>query len=451
MRVVLIGMRRSRGDQLRDMIGSAACSVVSAEDAPDVFQPAPADVRRLMNALAPSLVAFEVARSASDLTRQLKRSSQWLGSEREIALLIGHLSAAEAAAAAILMGQDVDAALGEWMEDATELLGFIESHSSKVLLVNARAALEAPADLGFQFEMRFDRKLFRDPPALSFQEDSIASIVVPAAQIFVDARPDVKERDAELMNVVTLHESAFSGVSVDRILRSTRALQEQIVSFSNDEHMKREAELSSDLKGRFQSASEELALAEQKLAEVEQELSGGGRRVRALEAYIKRLEGRLASQDSAFQQDWVKSQQEVERLQSAVDGMKATRWWRVGVPFRRLYDGLRRALAGKSGVCEQAERVRSDSLFNESWYLSHYGDAINGGIDAAEHFVRSGWKQQKSPGPQFDVVAYLEDNPDVAAAGANPFLHYIVNGRAEGRRIRRVEERSGYRKVGHGV
>ncbi|MEP4766360.1 MAG: hypothetical protein ABJQ21_20140 [Roseibium sp.] len=37
------------------------------------------------------------------------------------------------------------------------------------------------------------------------------------------------------------------------------------------------------------------------------------------------------------------------------------------------------------------------------------------------------------PTASFDPVYYLEANPDVAAAGMNPFLHFFVHGNQEGR------------------
>lgn len=38
---------------------------------------------------------------------------------------------------------------------------------------------------------------------------------------------------------------------------------------------------------------------------------------------------------------------------------------------------------------------------------------------------------------RFDAAAYLDANPDVAASGASPALHYVLHGRREGRALRR--------------
>lgn len=57
-------------------------------------------------------------------------------------------------------------------------------------------------------------------------------------------------------------------------------------------------------------------------------------------------------------------------------------------------------------------------------------------VDAANHYVRHGWREGRDPAPWFSTRLYLEMNPDVAESGHNPFVHYLAMGRAEGRSIR---------------
>ena len=38
----------------------------------------------------------------------------------------------------------------------------------------------------------------------------------------------------------------------------------------------------------------------------------------------------------------------------------------------------------------------------------------------------------------FDAVSYLTDHPDVAAAGVDPWKHYVEHGMREGRRARLI-------------
>jgi hypothetical protein len=46
-----------------------------------------------------------------------------------------------------------------------------------------------------------------------------------------------------------------------------------------------------------------------------------------------------------------------------------------------------------------------------------------------------------NPRPDFDTLYYLASNPDVAKAGINPFIHYLLHGREEGRLSEATDER----------
>ncbi|MBL3570674.1 hypothetical protein BV509_02520 [Rhodovulum sulfidophilum] len=71
--------------------------------------------------------------------------------------------------------------------------------------------------------------------------------------------------------------------------------------------------------------------------------------------------------------------------------------------------------------------------FDAGWYLSHYTDVAQAGVDPLTHYIRYGAQEGRNPRSDFDGVSYLEINPDVRAAGMNPFYHWIRFGRAEGR------------------
>lgn len=49
------------------------------------------------------------------------------------------------------------------------------------------------------------------------------------------------------------------------------------------------------------------------------------------------------------------------------------------------------------------------------------------------HYFRSGARLGLNPNPNFSTNDYLRLHPDVARSGANPFLHWLRSGRAEGR------------------
>ena len=49
-----------------------------------------------------------------------------------------------------------------------------------------------------------------------------------------------------------------------------------------------------------------------------------------------------------------------------------------------------------------------------------------------------GWREGRNPSRGFDVAYYLRGNPDVAATGMNPLVHYVWSGAGEGRQPRRA-------------
>ncbi len=50
------------------------------------------------------------------------------------------------------------------------------------------------------------------------------------------------------------------------------------------------------------------------------------------------------------------------------------------------------------------------------------------------HFLEAGWREGHNPSAAFNTRGYLAANPDVAAAGVNPLLHFLAHGREEKRR-----------------
>ena len=81
---------------------------------------------------------------------------------------------------------------------------------------------------------------------------------------------------------------------------------------------------------------------------------------------------------------------------------------------------------------------RPGATFDARYYLENNPDVAAAGIDPYEHFVHQGRAEGRlgarpELGQAFDVQHYLESNPDVAAAGVDPYEHFLSHGRAEGR------------------
>ncbi|KAA5607410.1 hypothetical protein F1188_01190 [Roseospira marina] len=76
----------------------------------------------------------------------------------------------------------------------------------------------------------------------------------------------------------------------------------------------------------------------------------------------------------------------------------------------------------------------ANGLFGGGVTTDYDGDGDVDRFDLARfHFETFGWNERRNPNSTFDTSAYLAANPDVAAAGVNPFQHFQQFGVAEGR------------------
>jgi len=64
--------------------------------------------------------------------------------------------------------------------------------------------------------------------------------------------------------------------------------------------------------------------------------------------------------------------------------------------------------------------------FRPAWYLRQNLTVARRGIEPALHFLRHGVLERRDPGPDFDLVDYLQRHPDVRGSGENPVLHALA-------------------------
>lgn len=99
-----------------------------------------------------------------------------------------------------------------------------------------------------------------------------------------------------------------------------------------------------------------------------------------------------------------------------------------------LTKGEKEGRAPRPARDSDAELNRMRPEFDPAYYrmanpeLAHLGDEA-----LLEQFHAAGWREGRDPSARFSVRDYLGENRDVAAAGINPFLHYLTFGRAENR------------------
>ncbi len=81
--------------------------------------------------------------------------------------------------------------------------------------------------------------------------------------------------------------------------------------------------------------------------------------------------------------------------------------------------------------------ITESPLFDAAWYLAKYPEAARSGLSAAEHYLQSGAAELRQPSLYFDPQFYvIEQSPEIQFTGTNPLLHYIMIGRALGRKPR---------------
>ena len=63
--------------------------------------------------------------------------------------------------------------------------------------------------------------------------------------------------------------------------------------------------------------------------------------------------------------------------------------------------------------------------FDSAWYLAAYPDVAAAGADPFRHYLHRGAIEGRDPSALFSTRWYLAMHPDVGAAGVNPLVHYV--------------------------
>ena len=90
-----------------------------------------------------------------------------------------------------------------------------------------------------------------------------------------------------------------------------------------------------------------------------------------------------------------------------------------------------------TACARHAEGRAPHPLFDSAYYLEENPDVAAAGIDPLVHFTHFGAFEGRNPHPLFDVGFYLSQNRDVAASGVNPLIHYWYGAGSERLELRR--------------
>lgn len=80
-----------------------------------------------------------------------------------------------------------------------------------------------------------------------------------------------------------------------------------------------------------------------------------------------------------------------------------------------------------------ALEIAASKIFDQEWYLQQNPEVRAAGLDPIDHYLRVGSRNGRNPNPLFDSTWYCTTYPDVGASGIDPFLHYLRYGGFEGR------------------
>jgi len=199
---------------------------------------------------------------------------------------------------------------------------------------------------------------------------------------------------------------------------------------------------------RFFAAMSDWHLRRYDLVELGQEAARLNAAVGDLQAQLATINAVAASRDqkiAELHQGLVSRDQEIARrdhdlarLQRRLAPYTALRdsraWHLIGPPARLARRAVRRLRGQASPPPPPAAAPAGPDfswIFDPQWYLETNPDVRAAGADPLEHFNTSGWREGRKPHPLFDPKWYLDAYPDVRNAGVNPLEHYVQFGAAE--------------------
>ena len=107
--------------------------------------------------------------------------------------------------------------------------------------------------------------------------------------------------------------------------------------------------------------------------------------------------------------------------------------WRLGyrpnVLFRPDYYQMRRGHESTkepfSEYLSRLDHVDPHPLFSSSWYYNNNPDVVEAGYNALEHYLRSGYLEDRTPHPEFDAPWYRHSYSSKMIEGEEALSHFI--------------------------
>ena len=186
---------------------------------------------------------------------------------------------------------------------------------------------------------------------------------------------------------------------------------------------------------------------------VEQPIRLSDSQLNSTQRVIQSLETQLNSKTQMIQALTAQAtarEQRVQVLTAQMTEIYGSKAWQLATLLQRVREFLIPRDSKRAGILKKLIAIplaiwrdnriqrglallRSSNLFDETWYLEHYPDVVQAGLEPARHYLLYGGFEGRDPGPNFSSKWYLETYSDVLASNMNPLVHYLLHGQKQGR------------------
>ena len=200
-------------------------------------------------------------------------------------------------------------------------------------------------------------------------------------QAFPSSRQTPDEPQRQPLQEIVLRMQALLGERIDRTRETLRASDARLVSLREEEA--RVAALEADLeKARGRARDLEI-------------------RLRKMEAENKTLRNRVAPLEKEKQAAELRASQ----LREAMQRLQETACLEVGRAVKALLPHVRLGLVKRPTLSQKAALVTDSGIVDAGWYLQQHPDVAAAGMEAGAHYVLHGAEEGRTPKPALDAAA----------------------------------------------
>lgn len=138
-----------------------------------------------------------------------------------------------------------------------------------------------------------------------------------------------------------------------------------------------------------QVKKQQIEAHEQHIAALEQTVADAGKHIDGLRDILAERENRLADMHRTLEQ----SRRDLDEAREKIGQMAGSRSWKITAPLR-AFNAMRRG--GKPPATVAMQTLVTEP-FDREWYLEQYPDVANSGMDPYQHYLMSGKAEGRKP------------------------------------------------------